>query len=1006
MDMRFQLLQVCFFVSGFAALLYETAWTREFAFVFGTSELAVIAVLAAYMAGLALGAALAGRWAHRIRRPVFAYGLIELGIGLGALMVPFAIRGLMSVYVNWLGGLDAPPESVGLATALFHLAGAFLVLVPCTALMGATLPLLARHAVQNNEQVGPRIGYLYSVNTAGAICGAVTAAFFLLPEFGLRQTIYFGALANGLVFGAAALLSRYAPAAEGIPPRRSTGFSPILFLIAISGMVSFAYEVLWVRLLGFVLGGSTAAFATMLASFLIGISLGSAVASRFARDSARAGLGFATAQLMTALMAWVTFSLADSVPSLASYFNASSSNLLPGAAVAILVLLPVTTCIGASFPFAVRLMAQDVDDAASASARVYAWNTLGSIVGSAATGFWLLPAAGFEGTLLVGATLNLTLAIVAAVLFTSGSPMRVIAGLALAVGCILMVGKPGPPLKLLNMSILNSGNSHGQMDFLGVGRSATVTLNRLAYAHQISTNGLPESMVQSSANPPDLYHAGRWLGLLPLLARPDTENILIIGLGGGRTLGAVPPPIQAIDLIELEPEVVTANRYVVGLYDLPDPLDDPRLTLRIGDARGALMLTGTNYDAIISQPSHPWTSGASHLYTKEFFSLVKDRLTPEGVFVQWMGLTFVDGPLLRGLVGTLSEVFEHVTVLLPGGAAVLFIASNEEIDFVKTAEQAIASAPASFETIGVHTLADVVAAICIEKEASREYASGYPIITDDHNHLAWASGRTSNKRKSLEAGQALKLHDGLLNLASEVDPGLLVRRLRARRSTERARLIVSQLPAASRRVAQGWLMIANGRPLRAREAFRKALELDPESQSAKYGFTLASPEGADVSDWPRPEAAVIEGELLSRAGEWLQLQALDARLSEVAAGSTLYPEAARLRASWRLASRAPVRGWEAVELIDVLIARDQNPWDLLLRAEGAGLSGRSDYAWASLSRLSSSMKRASNRKHLAKKALQLASKLPPGVSSGAIVRRLKAQALEKSATRKPQPPTP
>ncbi|MEO1913756.1 MAG: spermidine synthase, partial [Myxococcales bacterium] len=298
MDMRFQLLQVCFFVSGFAALLYETAWTREFAFVFGTSELAVIAVLAAYMAGLALGAALAGRWAHRIRRPVFAYGLIELGIGLGALMVPFAIRGLMSVYVNWLGGLDAPPESVGLATALFHLAGAFLVLVPCTALMGATLPLLARHAVQNNEQVGPRIGYLYSVNTAGAICGAVTAAFFLLPEFGLRQTIYFGALANGLVFGAAALLSRYAPPAEGIRPRRSAGLSPILFLIAISGMVSFAYEVLWVRLLGFVLGGSTAAFATMLASFLIGISLGSAVASRFARASARAGLGFASAQLM------------------------------------------------------------------------------------------------------------------------------------------------------------------------------------------------------------------------------------------------------------------------------------------------------------------------------------------------------------------------------------------------------------------------------------------------------------------------------------------------------------------------------------------------------------------------------------------------------------------------------------------------------------------------------------------------------------------------------------
>jgi len=207
MDRRFLLLQLCFFISGFAALLYETAWTRELAFVFGTSELAVTAVLAAYMAGLALGAAVAARLAHLIRRPVLAYGVIELGIGLGALAVPFAIRGLMGIYVNWLGGLEAPPESVGLATALFHLVGAFLVLVPCTALMGATLPLLARHAVRRDDQVGPRIGYLYAVNTAGAICGAMTAAFILLPEFGLRQTIYFGAVGHALVLAAAARLS-------------------------------------------------------------------------------------------------------------------------------------------------------------------------------------------------------------------------------------------------------------------------------------------------------------------------------------------------------------------------------------------------------------------------------------------------------------------------------------------------------------------------------------------------------------------------------------------------------------------------------------------------------------------------------------------------------------------------------------------------------------------------------------------------------------------------------
>ena len=309
MDIRFYLLLVCFFVSGFAGLVYETAWTREFAFVFGTSELAVSAVLAAYMAGLAFGAAVAARLAPRLRRPVLAYGLIELAIGLAALAVPFGIRFVTGFYLQWLGGLEAPPETVGLATALFHLLATFVVLIPCTALMGATLPLLARYAVRQDDQIGPRIGVLYATNTAGAIAGTLTAAFWLLPEFGLRDTVYFGVFANLVVFVAAALLARRATPAEEIGAA-TAGVAPwILPAIAISGAISFVYEVVWVRLLGFVLGGSTAAFATMLASFLIGIALGSAGAARWARSRRHAATGFVVAQLGTAFFAWLIFLL-------------------------------------------------------------------------------------------------------------------------------------------------------------------------------------------------------------------------------------------------------------------------------------------------------------------------------------------------------------------------------------------------------------------------------------------------------------------------------------------------------------------------------------------------------------------------------------------------------------------------------------------------------------------------------------------------------------------------
>ena len=990
MDRRFLLLQLCFFISGFAALLYETAWTRELAFVFGTSELAVTAVLAAYMAGLALGAAIAARLAHRIRRPVLAYGVIELGIGLGALAVPFAIRGLMSIYVNWLGGLEAPPESVGLTTALFHLAGAFLVLVPCTALMGATLPLLARHAVHDDEQVGPRIGYLYAVNTAGAICGAITAAFVLLPEIGLRQTIYFGAFANALVFVAAALLSRYAPPADRAPARRSAGFSPVLPLIALSGAVSFTYEVLWVRLLGFILGGSTAAFATMLSSFLIGIALGSAFASRYARDMKRAASGFAFAQLGTALMAWLTFALADRIATVPVAMNASTAALLPGAGVAVLILLPVTLCVGASFPFAVRLMALNADDAASASARVYAWNTLGCIVGAVATGFWLLPVFGFEGALLIGALVNVLLAMAATGFFTSGTTRAVSVGVGALVALVLLVQRPAPPLGLIESVVFKSKAGQGELAFLEVGRSATVTLSRIPYAHQIATNGLPESVIQAASNPPDLYQEGRWLSLLPLLARPEVERVLIIGLGGGRTLASVPPTVKEIDLIELEPEVVEANREAVEMLGLPDPLEDPRLTLRIGDARGALMLTGRNYDAIISQPSHPWTSGASHLYTREFFSLIQERLAPGGVFVQWMGLSFVDAPLLRGLVGTLGAVFENVTVLRPGGAAILFISSDSELDFAKTSERAIAKAPESFETIGVHTFSDVAAAIRLEKEASRTFAANYPIITDDHNLLAWVAGRSPGYTGALgRAGKDLQLHDPLPELAALAPPGEFIRRMVVRGSEGRARAILPTLDQEARNTASGWLLVSKGRPLRAASFFEAALAENPESESALIGLAFSRGRPEDIERVSSAVQAVIEGESLVQRRNFQALSELDDLLAQSLPGSLLYPEATRLRVAWRLGLGTPQYAEEALALVEVLSARDRKVDELLLRAEAAQKAGKTEYAWASLSRIAGSLQRNRKSKILAREALRLASEIPPDEYAPVTLQRLR-----------------
>jgi hypothetical protein len=282
---RWFALLACFFLSGFAALLYQIAWTREFSAVFGTSELAVATVLAAYMGGLASGSTLAGRLSPRVRQPVLVYGLLEFGIAVAALAVPLAIRAAIAVEVALLGGRELPADAGGLASALFYLLCAFAILLVPTTFMGATLPLLARHAVRSDREVGPRIGALYAINTTGALGGTLVCGFVLLPALGLRATVWVGVALNALVFVLAAAVARSAPESVAAAGGARTGdeaaaplahAARILPIVLLSGAASFSYEVLWTRLLGHVLGGSIYAFATM-RRVLVGIAAGGAI---------------------------------------------------------------------------------------------------------------------------------------------------------------------------------------------------------------------------------------------------------------------------------------------------------------------------------------------------------------------------------------------------------------------------------------------------------------------------------------------------------------------------------------------------------------------------------------------------------------------------------------------------------------------------------------------------------------------------------------------------------
>jgi spermidine synthase len=993
-DRTFWPVVTCFLLSGFAALIYQTAWTREFAFVFGTSELAVATVLAAYMGGLALGAWVASRFVRRVQRPVRVYGLLEAGIALAAIAVPFAIRGATALYVALLGGQPDLPPSDGAGHALYFLASSFAILLVPTALMGATLPLLARHAVHTRRQIGSRIGALYATNTAGAVAGTLCAAFWLLPAYGLRATVAVAVAANVLVFAIAALVARSAPPAEPEPDGAAPAARPfhwILPAILLSGAVSFAYEVFWFRLLGHVLGGSVHAFSTMLASFLIGIALGSAAAARAATDGDRALRGFALVQLGIAALSVLAYLALDRVP---------------GAAIA--VLLPSTLCIGATFPFAVRILARDPEDASVATARVYAWNTIGAIAGSLGAGFFLIPWLGFPGMLAVAVGASASLALAAALLERPRAvALAAAAAIALAGAALVRLS---PPWNLLRTGPVAQMLQPGEVIFHSVGRTATVLLVDEGTQWALRTNGLPESSIGAANSRTMKYGSSRWLGLMPTLARPETRDMLVIGLGGGVAIERIAPTVERVDVIEIEPEVIAANRRLAGLRRF-DPLADPRVILHVNDARGALELSELRYDAIVSQPSHPWTAGASHLYTREFFQLAKRHLRPGGVLVQWMGTNFVDEALFRSLLATISETFPYLRVYLPYAAGeFLFLASDQPLDVEASSLRAMTASPEFFHPLGMESAEDVAASLILDEEAARRWGQGAPISTDDYNLLQTRSPRVTLTSHGLEPSTiaaGLGADDALLVVARTLDPIALAQASLAQTELVRVqRLAESVKSPLQRQVITGLVALATGQAAPASQAFTAALELSPNQPVARAGLLRLrrkaferSPDAiATLLPLAPDEKAVVDGWAAGEGAAAIPiLRAMDARLAEVGPRSPLHLDALRMRARWRIEEGGAANVTQALEYLDRAIQLGARPDDYLRRARAMLALGDPSEAVESIDQILRWVERSPAARPIAVEALALLDGISVGEDDARFLTRVRARLAKAMA---------
>lgn len=715
------LIAVCFIFSGATGLVYEVLWARMLGLVFGATTFAISTVLAAFMGGLALGSAWAGRLAARIKRPLRAYGLIEIGIALYALAVPF-LFGLVN-YLYALVWEQLHPGFFSFSLWRFVLSCAVL-LVP-TALMGATLPVLAAALMRSPEHTTGSVARLYTCNLAGAIFGTIAAGFLLLPNLGVSGTIYTAAVIN-IIIGLFAFLidSRYgkafaaksevtdqvmsevvaatatplaaeseAPPVEQPAIETSGGHRFWLMCAAVSGFVTISAQVAWTRVLTMVIGSSTYAFSIVVALFLLGLSGGAyLVGRRKIREALRGKI--LKVELATAVSLFLSLLIINQMPTILIFtglrlnINSWSGLLSLQVFVAGLLILVPALLMGMVMPL-VLVWASEAggERAVRLVGRSYALNTLGAIAGAFSTGFILIPKASTRFTILTAAALCV---IVAGFAYQPSPSVKdkdlrrsLAAGATFALILALFIASPKLNLSDLSLGAYDSlvrvlagsrstgGGSDGRFEknvqethrllMYEEGPTATVTVRNDWEIISLAING------RTNASDKEDMPTQVMLGQLPLLLAPRIDNGLIVGFGSGVTVGAMlQSPIKQLECVELEPSVIRAGDYFNHVNN--EPRRDPRLRLIIDDARAYLRVNPAQYNMIVSEPSHPWVPGVANLFTREFFELGRSRLSDDGVFVQWLQIYQLSNDGLRSVLATYKSVFPHVLVFRVGGA--------------------------------------------------------------------------------------------------------------------------------------------------------------------------------------------------------------------------------------------------------------------------------------------------------------------------------------------------
>lgn len=692
-----KLIYFVFFLSGLSGLIYELVWTRYLKIFLGHSAYAQSLVLCIFMGGMAIGSYLSSKLSYKIKKPLFVYAVIEGVIGVFAVSFHFIFKFVTDFSYKYVFNIIENHSGI----VIYKILLSCLIITPQTILLGMTFPIISYFFVRDKkEDIGKNIAYLYFLNSIGAASGVFITGFYLIENFGLPLTMNFGGLINLFIFLIIWRNSRIKSFTQLNFYETKEDFNNRIFYVLIfvsffTAFSSFIYEIVWIRMLSLVLGSSTHNFEIMLCAFITGIAFGG-LYIRFKARSIKEPISYlACVQIFMGLSAIATLPFYNMTFYIISFlinnlpknqfgyylFNLSSH------IISFLIMLPATFFAGMTFPLIVYSLTKE-GYGEKAIGYVYAVNTLGAILGvifAINIGF---PLFGLKKLLFLGAIIDVALGFVILVLlkvslnFLLSNKVVTVSSIT-----IILIGFLVIDLDVYKLAsgVYREGIIFNPKDyklyFYEDGKTASISVVGEGSYLSIRTNGKSDSAIAIDERfiPSADEYTCILATLIPYLYKYDAKSVAVIGLGTGLTshIALLNENVNEVHTIEIEKMVVEGAKLFFNRNNRV--FQDKRSKIYIDDAKTFFTSHRYKYDIIISEPSNPWISGIATLFSSEFYRLVKDYLTDDGILVQWIQLYEIDLPHIASIIKAISKNFYDYALYITTENEMLIVSSKQSL---------------------------------------------------------------------------------------------------------------------------------------------------------------------------------------------------------------------------------------------------------------------------------------------------------------------------------------